>query len=296
MDFFDFIILTDDNFIQAPTRETETGWKEDNLLRLSLENQGFKVDRKSWSDPDFNWSNTRAVIFRTTWDYFDRFEEWQAWLTLVSGKTRLINPIEMVRWNMDKHYLHNLHSRGINIPETRYIEPGELTSLTSLHKETGWTETILKPCVAGSARHTYRLKPHRLAQHEDIFQELISREAMMLQPFQHDILVHGEISLIVIGGTYTHAVIKKAKTGDFRVQDNFGGSVSLYEPDEEETAFAEKAVAACDWLPAYARVDIIRDNDDQLALIEIELIEPELWFRLKPQAADALAVFLAEKF
>lgn len=290
---YDFVILTDDNYIQAPTPSTQNCWLEDNLLWKALENRGFKVGRKSWSDPDFDWSNTKAVIFRTTWDYFDRFEEWQAWLTLVSGKTRLVNPIEMVRWNMDKHYLRNLHSRGLNIPETRYIEPGEITSLNSLHQETGWTETILKPCVAGSARHTYRLKPHQLGQHEDTFQELISREAMMLQPFQHGILVHGEISLIVIGGTCTHAVIKKAKKGDFRVQDNFGGSVSLYEPNEEEMAFAEKAVAACDSLPAYARVDIIRDNNGQLALIEIELIEPELWFRLKPQAADALAQFLA---
>ncbi|MCE7991408.1 MAG: hypothetical protein HEP71_05485 [Roseivirga sp.] len=293
MDLFDFVILTDDNFIQPPNAKTQTGWKEDNMLRGALENKGFKVDRKSWSDPDFDWASTKAVIFRTTWDYFDRFDEWKAWLQHASTKTRLINQAELVYWNMDKHYLRDLQTKGINIPETRYIEIGEKTSLSTLHQETGWTETILKPCVAGSARHTYRLESHRLEQYENTFHELISREAMMLQPFQYNILVHGEISLIVIGGTCTHAVIKKAKTGDFRVQDNFGGSVSLYEPNSEEMAFAEKAVAACDSLPAYARVDIIRDNGNQLALIEIELIEPELWFRLKPEAADILAGFLA---
>lgn len=295
MKSLDFVILTDDNFVKPPTSRTETGWKEDHLLLKALEKQGFKVARKSWSDPDFDWAQTRAVIFRTTWDYFDRFAEWQAWLEHVSAQTTLINPVDMVRWNMDKHYLRDLQNKGINIPETRYIEIGEQTTLTSLHQETGWTETILKPCVAGSARHTYRLDHLGLTEHEQIFQQLISKEAMMLQPFQHNVVTQGEISLVVMGGICTHAVIKTAKAGDFRVQDNFGGSVRLYEPNKEEMAFAERVVAVCASLPAYARVDIIRDNDDQLALIEIELIEPELWFRLKPEAADTLAAFLKNK-
>lgn len=295
METFDIVILTDDTYIQNTTPATENCWQEDSLLRKAFESKGLKVGRKSWADSDFDWANTKAAIFRTTWDYFDRFDEWKAWLRHVSTKTRLINQEELVFWNMDKHYLRDLEAGGINIPETRYVEVGEKTSLHLLHQETGWIETILKPCVAGSARHTYRLNLKNLAEHEDRFQELIDREAMMLQPFQHSILSQGEISLIVIGGTYTHAVIKKAKAGDFRVQDNFGGSVMLYEPNQEEMDFAEKAVAACQSLPAYARVDIIRDNHDQLALIEIELIEPELWFRLKPEAADRLAEFLASR-
>lgn len=292
MKTFDFVILTDDTFVQAPTAATQTCWQEDHILTEALEHKGFKVGRKSWSDQGFDWDQTEAAIFRTTWDYFDRFDEWKTWLQHVSGKTQLINPTALVYWNMDKHYLRDLQAKGVNIPETRYIEIGEKTDLLQLHQETGWHETILKPCIAGSSRHTYRLNPENLEQHEDRFQKLIEVEAMMLQPFQHNILTQGEISLIVIGGTYTHAVMKKAKAGDFRVQDNFGGTVSLYEPTTEEMAFAEQAVAACDSLPAYARVDIICDNHGSLALVEIELIEPELWFRLKPEAAEALADFL----
>ncbi len=293
MEPYDFIILTDNNFIKPPTSATQTGWQEDTILAEALRRKGFTVGRKSWSDPEFDWSHARAAIFRTTWDYFDRFDEWKNWLKMVSSKTQLINEAELVNWNMDKHYLGELQEHGINVPETRYVEIGEKTSLTLLHEETGWTDTILKPCIAGSARHTYRLNPENLREHEDQFQELIQTEAMMLQPFQHNILTWGEISLMVIGGVCTHAVIKTAKAGDFRVQDDFGGAVSLYEPNAEEMAFAEKAVAACNTLPVYARVDIIRDNQDQLALIEIELIEPELWFRLKPEAADTLADFMA---
>lgn len=296
MEPFDFVILTDDNFIKPPDTNTQTGWQEDLLLSEALQRNGFTVGRKSWSDSEFDWSLTRAAIFRTTWDYFDRFDEWKTWLQRVSVQTTLINPIELVYWNMDKHYLKELQEQGINIPETRYIEIGERASLVSLYKETGWTDTILKPCVAGSARHTYRLNPESLGKHEGQFQELIKTEAMMLQPFQHNILSEGEISLIVIGGHCTHAVIKTAKDGDFRVQDDFGGAVSLHEPSEEEMAFAEKVVAACSSLPVYARVDIIKDNYGQLALIEIELIEPELWFRLKPEAADKLAGLLAHSY
>ncbi len=87
----------------------------------------------------------------------------------------------------------------------------------------------------------------------------------------------------------THAVLKIAKPGDFRVQDDFGGSVHNYQANAEEIAFAEKAVAACHPTPFYARVDVIKDNNDQLAIIELELIEPELWFRLMPSAAQVLA-------
>ncbi|GAB5525761.1 MAG: hypothetical protein Roseis2KO_36330 [Roseivirga sp.] len=295
MKTYDFIILTDDTYVQAPTATTQNCWQEDHLLIEALERKGFMVGRKSWSDQRFDWTETKAAIFRTTWDYFDRFDEWKTWLQRISGKVRLINQAGLVYWNMDKHYLRDLQAKGVNIPKTRYIEIGEKTDLLALHQQTGWKETILKPCIAGSARHTYRLNPKNLEQHEARFQELISREAMMLQPFQRNILTQGEISLIVIGGHYSHSVIKKAKAGDFRVQDNFGGTVSLYKPTAEEMGFAEKAVAACQSLPAYARVDIIRDNHDQLALIEIELIEPELWFRLKPEAADALADFLTDR-
>lgn len=295
MKAYDFVILTDDTFIKPPTnRLTEAGWEEDRLLKEALTALGHQVTRKSWSDPDFDWSSTRYAIFRTTWDYFGRFAEWQKWLAQVQKQTQLINPIDMVLWNMDKHYLGELEQHGIRIPQTRYIEANEETSLKSLYRETGWEETILKPCVAGSARHTYRLSPENLAEHEQVFSQLIKEEAMMLQPFQKNILSQGEVSVVVIGGHFTHAVIKRAKDGDFRVQSDFGGSYTLHEPTAEEVAFAEKAIAAINPLPAYARVDIIRDNEGELALIEIELIEPELWFRLHPPAAEALAVYLSK--
>lgn len=288
---YDYVVLTDDRYV-APAildENVQNILTEDGLVLDALKANGHRVTRISWSDPEFNWASTKAVIFRTTWDYFDRFEEWKAWLASTSKLTQMINPYALINWNMDKHYLRDLHDRGINIPATRYIEIGEETNLKALYHETGWTDCILKPCVSGASRHTYKLNIDTLQEHEEIFQTLIVKEAMMLQPFQKNVVEKGEVSLMVMGGEFTHAVLKVAKPGDFRVQDDFGGTVHLYDPSSEEIAFAEKAVAACDPQPTYARVDIIRDNNDQLALIELELIEPELWFRLKPEAAQVLA-------
>jgi len=113
---------------------------------------------------------------------------------------------------------------------------------------------------------------------------------MILQPFQHNIVSKGEISFVIINGEFTHAVLKNAKKGDFRVQDDFGGTVQQYTPTEKEISFAEKTVKACKELPIYARVDAFLDNNNKLALAELELIEPELWFRNNPESADKLAI------
>lgn len=288
---FDLVVVTCDKYEQPETTNPyiENVLLEDRLVQEAFEAMGLRVIRKSWSTKNFDWSNTKAALIRTTWDYFDRYEEWQNWLEKVSSVTRLINPIELIRWNMDKHYLGDLQKKGVNIPETLYIETGSKATLQALHSQTAWTETILKPCVSGAARHTYKLNPENIEAHEIIFQQLTSKEAFMLQPFQKNVVSKGEISLMVMGGQFTHAVLKIAKPGDFRVQDDFGGTVHNYSPSKEEMAFAEKAVAACHPHPYYARVDIIRDNNDQLAVIELEMIEPELWFRLKPKAANELA-------
>ena len=295
MKSFDFVILTDDRYVLPPTDQyTQNIYQEDNLLKEALEARGTKVGRVSWSDVDFDWASTNAVIFRTTWDYFGRYEEWVNWLEQLKHKTQMINPYNTVRWNMDKHYLAELAAKGIHIPTTVYVEKGEQLSLKEISQQRAWEIMIIKPCFSASARHTYKVTSENLDEHEALFAELISQEAMMVQEFQQDVIDRGEVSLMVMGGVFTHAVLKRAKSGDFRVQDDFGGTLEDYEPTPEEIEFSERAIAAVSPLPAYARVDLIRDNDGQLALIELELIEPELWFRRYPKAAQVLADHLTK--
>ncbi|MCB9283528.1 MAG: hypothetical protein H6563_05585 [Lewinellaceae bacterium] len=295
---YDITLLTESRYENpvAPDWYKQNILTEDRLLREALEKRGLKVARTDWARPDFDWQATRFALFRTTWDYFHRFAEFTAWLDRVTSLTRLLNPPELIRWNMDKHYLQDLEKRGLHTVPTLFLEPGERCTLRELHDRTGWKHTVLKPAVSGGGRHTYRLDPENLDEHESVFQQLLARESMLLQPFQERILTEGEKTLMVMGGQYTHAVLKRAKPGDFRVQDDFGGTVHPYSPTREEVRFAEQAFAACDPAPLYGRVDMVADNEGKLAVVELELIEPELWFRFHPPSAEVLADALSALF
>ena len=288
---YDIVILTDCRY----ENPEETDWYieqillEDGLVQSPLEKKGLKVIRKSWDAKDFDWTQSRYAIFRSTWDYFDRFGEFFSWFEKTRKVLEFINCPEIIYWNLDKHYLNDLKQSNINIPPTIFIEKGEQQSLNTLFKKTQWKKAVLKPAIAGAARETFLIKKEEHLNYEKELQRLIKKEAMLFQEFQHQIQSKGEMSLIMINGKFTHAVLKKAKPGDFRVQDDFGGSVIDYIPNKEEIAFAEKAIAACPKATIYGRVDVFYDNDNLLSLGELELIEPELWFRKHHTAANKLA-------
>ncbi len=268
---------------------------DDRLLQDALGRLGLSSSRVDWADSKIDWSRFRCAVFRTTWDYFDRFSEFSAWLDRVETLTALCNVISTVRWNMDKHYLGDLDTQGIPVVPCRFLERGSEETLAAILDETGWHDAVLKPCVSGAARHTCRVSERNAAVVEPILRQLLAGEAMILQPFQASITLQGEDTLMVFNGRYSHAVRKVAKEGDFRVQDDFGGSVHDHHPTDEQVDLAERAQAACDPLPAYGRVDMVRDNDGRLAIMELELIEPELWLRHHPPAATAFAEAIATR-
>lgn len=295
---YDITILTDRRY-DKPVERTpyiQNVMTEDRILQEALEEKGLKVFRTHWDNPNFDWTSTRYAIFRTTWDYFDRFLEFSQWLDITSKLTEFINPLSLIRWNMDKHYLADLQKKGIHIPDTIFIESGDKRSLSEIANEKKWEELILKPAVSGAARHTYRFLKKDISEYEQIFKSLIAEEAMLLQEFQLNILSKGELAFMLFGGKYSHSVLKKAKAGDFRVQDDFGGSVMDYQPTVDEITFAEKVIASVDTLPAYARVDVIWDNEGRPCVSELEMIEPELWLRKSTNAATLLANVIFLKY
>ncbi len=293
---YDVVILTESQYINPKKIDwyVQQVLDEDGFLMEALKIRGYKVTKKDWADTDFDWSTTKTAIFRTTWDYFHRYPEFKLWLEANKTKTRFINSAEQIQWNVDKHYMQDLDRKGINIVESHFIEAGTEVKLQNLHEELGWKESVLKPTVSGGARHTYRLNPENYDEHEAVFQEVLKEEAFMLQPFMNNILTKGEVSHVVIDGKYTHSVKKLAKKGDYRIQDDWGGTVHDYQASEKEIIFAENCVAECSPTPLYARVDVIYDNNNELALGELELIEPELWFRKNPKSADLLAEAISQ--
>lgn len=295
---YDVVVLTESKYMDPDIERNDYNKNvllEDQLVVDACAEAGLKAIKKSWDDPDFDWGSTRSLIFRTTWDYFHRFSEFSEWLKAVEQKTQLFNSVETIYWNIDKKYLKELEKKGVAIAKTELILKGDPRSLQACFDAFGESTVILKPCVSGAARHTYKIDKENIASHEALFKELIREEDFMLQKFQSNIERKGEVSLMLFDGEFSHAVLKKAKTGDFRVQDDWGGTLHDYIPTEEEISFAKNAVACSGKNPLYARVDIMWGDKEELLLAELELIEPELWFRREVSAAKSLANALKKR-
>ena len=262
---------------------------EQELLKSAFEAQGLKVDITYWDNPTYEWQETKSVLFRTIWDYFERFDEFWDWLEQVKTKTRLINSYELIKWNIDKHYLRDLKNNGIQVVPTYFADRGNNISLQEIANLNDWKHIVIKPAISASAFNTYKITNDEIEQKEQLFHELLQTHDMLVQPFFPTISELGEASLMVFGGKFTHAILKKAKAGDFRVQDDFGGTVHDYNPTQEEIKFAEKVFQSCTSLPIYGRVDIVWDSNKHIYLSELEIIEPELWIRNRPESANKIA-------
>ena len=295
---YDVVILTDHRYENPKKIDwyIQQVLTEDKLLKKELELLGLNVIIKDWKSKKFDWTKAEYAIFRSTWDYFDNFKLFSNWLEKNKYEIKFINSLEIIKWNLDKVYLLELQEKGINIAPTILIKKNQPTTLKKLFEDTGWQEAVLKPTVSGAARHTYRINRNSYNDYEEIFKGLICNEDFLFQEFIKNIISKGELSLIVIGGKYTHAVKKTAKKGDFRVQDDHGGKVEVYHAKDKEIEFAEQCINLCLEMPLYARVDIAYDNNNELSLVELELIEPELWFRNNKKSAKLLAEEILKKF
>jgi glutathione synthase/RimK-type ligase-like ATP-grasp enzyme len=262
---------------------------EQELLKSAFEAQGLKVDIAYWDNPTYEWQETKSVFFRTIWDYFERFDEFWEWLEQVKTKTRLINSYELIKWNIDKHYLKDISSWGIETVPTYFADKGCNMKLHEIAKRNQWKDLVIKPAISASAFKTYKILANEIQANEKLFNSLVQERNMLVQPYFETITQLGEASLMVFDGKFTHAILKKAQPGDFRVQDDYGGTVHNYIPTKAEINFAEKVFETCKTKPVYGRVDIVWDNDKNFYLSELEIIEPELWIRNYPKCAERIA-------
>ncbi len=263
--------------------------EDDQALMAELEACGISAVRVSWSNSNIDWKSYDLAVFRTPWDYFHRYQEFSAWLAATAKKLPIVNPPETISWNINKRYLFELEELGVAIPEGKFLEAGMECALERMVKEAGWDTVILKPAVSGAARETYKFAQSQVSNYEERFQKLVAKEDMLIQAFQHPVLEKGEYSLMYFGGRYSHAVLKKAKPGDFRVQDDFGGSFEKVNPPQDMKTFADLVLQKTPCQHTYARVDVMWNNAGFPCLAELELIEPELWLRLHPEAAKNFA-------
>lgn len=294
----DVVLLTESRFLNTENGDAyvQNVVLEDHLLMEALARKGLKASRVSWQDSTFNWRDTKAAIIRATWNYTAYLSEFLQRMREISAECRLINSSSIVEWNIHKGYLHELETRGVRIVPTQIIKKNSGQKLHQLCRHNGWDEIVLKPAIGAGGKNTFRLRADEAEAFEPTFRKLIAQEDFMLQPFQHSVPQQGEWSFMIFGDTFSHAVIKHAKSGEFRVQDDFGGRVMPHQPTKNTIDFALQVKAACPGNPAYARIDVVTDNEGMPALSEIELIEPELWFRLQPNAAELFATAIKDRF
>lgn len=249
---------------------------DEDLVVKELEKDGHSVETLSWR-ANANWKNFDAVIIRTTWDYMEYPEEFFSKLQEISQHTKLMNSLETVKWNIHKRYLKKFQEKGITILPTIFFKDTEKLSLPS-----SWTceKVVVKPAVSAGAFKTLVYSPSDIASGK--YQEALHSGDWLCQPFLPQIK-EGEISLVYFNKVFSHALLKVPKKGDFRVQEEFGGDIIPLEASTELLALGNKIIAEVQDDILYARVDLV-PFEGTYALMELELIEPALYFRTHKDA------------
>jgi glutathione synthase/RimK-type ligase-like ATP-grasp enzyme len=265
---------------------------DDRLLLPALAEAGYEPVPCLWDDAAEPWASHAAVVVRSCWDYHHRPREFHAWLDrLADLGARVFNPVPLLRWNADKRYLRDLAEAGIEVIPTAWVAERDESSLADLAGARGWRHVVVKPSVSATAFETWRAGPEVTSDDEQRFRRLTGERPALVQPYLPDI-ERGELSLVFLGGEYSHAVLKRPRPGDFRVQSDFGGTVEPVRPEEYVVAAASRVLAAAPGATLYARVDLCL-VDGRAQLMELELLEPALFFAHEAGAAARFVEALA---
>jgi O-ureido-D-serine cyclo-ligase len=246
-----------------------------------------------WDDPGVDWSAFELALLRSTWDYATRLAEFFAWLEHVARLTRLVNPLPVVRWNTDKHYLAELARAGVPAVDSEFVEPGEDASraLARFRERHGAGELVVKPAIGAGSRDAQRHRGQDTAGIEAHLRRLIDagRSALM-QPYLGRVDKQGETALIYFAGEFSHAIRKGAllRTGEGPTDQLFAAeTITPREATPAELRVGEQTLKAIPFgTLLYARVDLIRDAHDAPSVLELELTEPSV-FLLHDQGSAA---------
>ena len=280
-------------------------------LRAAMAEGGVTPEVPCWDDPGVDWSVYDAALLRSTWDYVDRIDEFLAWCERCARQTRLLNPPGVVRWNTDKHYLVHLAQAGVPVVPTRFLEPGadaaaELTAFLgrgsgscTVGDSCAFDEFVVKPAIGAGSRDAARYARGEAGAALEHVERLIGAgRSVMLQPYLARVDAQGETAVLYLGGGFSHAIRKGPllRRGAGLVEGLFAPEdIRPREADPAELAVAAAAYAAIPFeAPAYARIDLIRDDANAPVVLELELTEPSLFLTQAPGAAERLVQHLVQ--
>ena len=276
-------------FLGEDHPDEETLFAEDFKLIEALELQGLSAERVSWRRSDIDWSRYDCVLVRSTWDYIDDYELFlQTIGEIEASGARLLNPREVIQWNSSKRYLGELMSLGASVVPSLILEDGDWSAaeVQSILAH-GESELIVKPLVGVGA---FQLR--RFTDVHDLDKVRRSGELdypVMVQPFLSSIQSEGEWSFVFGGRQFLYAVLKVPTEGDYRVQVMYGARTLPRKPSDDDLAAARAVLEKVPYQTHLARVDMVRMPSGNLALMELELIEPQLYLFDVPESAQMLA-------
>lgn len=264
-------------------------------LAAALRARGHAPRAVAWDDPAAEWGAFDAALLRSTWDYHHRRDEFVAWAEGVARQTRLFNPPAAVRWNSHKFYLRELEAHGVPIVPTEFVPRGAAADLGEILDRRGWEAAVVKPAVSADSFATERAERRALAAGAAHLALHLPQRDMLVQEYLDTVVEPGERCLIAIDGELSHAVRKRSKFLGGRHAGPEGVPVPIA---ADEAAAARRVLAGLAGLaapPLYARVDLLRDAAGNPRLMELELVEPSLFFAARPDSAARLVEALERR-
>lgn len=262
-------------------------YDDDKLLQQYLIQKGIDVIPVCWDDETVKWEQFNSIILRSMWDYFERPIEFDNWLDkLAALNCNVLNPVSVVKWNQNKTYFDDFSKKGILLPAYVICSKNEDCSLKQIMKDRGWNKAVVKPTISGGAYNTWIVETDTVDSDEIRFSKLLQQSDVIVQVFVDEIISNGELSFIFFNKKFSHAICKRAKQGDFRVQIQFGGTNTSIQPDATILSQAANLLNTIEEPLLYARVDGVVTNDGKFLLMELELIEPVLFVSENKDACE----------
>jgi len=268
----------------------------DKLLIEPMKTFGWDAEEISWRNESINWDDYNAVIVRSTWDYQKDHEKFLDVLEKINNSSaHLENDLELMKWNMNKKYLFDLEQKGVKIVDTLWKSNFNLDEVENSFENFNSEEIIIKPNISANADNTFRLTKAKFVEIKNQLKLIFTNREFMIQPFMKNIIDEGEYSLFFFNGEFSHCVLKKPKEKDFRVQEEHGGKFKSIIPTEQQKTIGKNIIYKLAVLPLYGRTDLVRTADNDFALMELEAIEPSLYFNMDERSPIRFTKAFVEK-
>ncbi|WDV46331.1 hypothetical protein PV797_01220 [Clostridiaceae bacterium M8S5] len=273
------VILVSQKYALAPHNDDLT-------LKEALEERGYMTDIVAWDDTTYDFNTIKLAIIRSCWDYDDRVSEFFDAMKKISESTILINDYKTILNNSNKYYLEGLNDKGISIIPTYYIS--KLDDVETAVKGIDAEKIIIKPVISASGKNTFRVKRQDINEIRRLVDEILKEKHAMLQPYIETIESKGEKSTIVVDGKIVYAVDKKPAKGGYLVHNHMGGSYNESDITSLDIRFIDGIIRTMEKTPTYMRVDYLFDEAGEPMLLELELIEPNLYLSKSKKSLDIL--------